>query len=236
MTGPERSTIKEKIDAAVRARLDAGEEVPGDLVMDEEIPDTEETRRAYLLWKGQSWRLFTRCSSHGDMAYCAGPTRDSVVCLRCFIAGPTRSRRKKMNATTTTTAVSLRAPFVAKIRENLDGVEIIEKVAYDRAVLDKKTVAYINGDRKLKVDVPRAEGSGVEGFKITTEDEFGPALDAIAGLAEALHAKATAAAAAPTPAPAEETPVADVEVEPDAKPTPRKRSSKGSRSRSKSAA
>jgi hypothetical protein len=212
MTSDTRRTIKERIDAAVRARLEAGEEIPGDLVMDEELPDNEETRRAYLIWKAQPWRLFTRCSSHGEMAHCGGPTRDSVVCLRCYIAGPTRSRRKTMNATTTTATVSLRGPFVAKIRENLDGVEIIEKVAYDRVVRGKKTLAYVNGDRKLKIDVPKVEGSGVDGFKIAAEDEFGPALDAIGALDAALLAKVTAATA-----PVEE-------VEPDPKPEPKKRS------------
>lgn len=222
MTSSERQTIKAKIDAAVRQRIATSEEVEGDLVMDEEVPDTEENRRLYLLWKAQPWRLFTRCSSHGDQAYCAGPTRDSVICLRCYAAGPTTKRRRKMSANTTTSGVSLREPFEAKISETLDGVEIVSKVAYSRAVKGKATLAYINGDRKLTVEVRRAGETGLDKFKIASEDEFGPAIEAMGALDAALLAKASEVAA---PAPASE-PEVEPEVEPDPKPAKKSRSRK----------
>jgi len=224
MTKTERQKLKDEIDAKVRERVANGEIVAGEVVIFEEevetaIADSEEAKRAALLWRDQPWRLFTRCTRHGDMAYCAGPTRDSVICLRCYLEAPSKRRRKTMSGNNNkTSAVSLRAPFLEALMERVSGLTAIEKVAYVRVVEGKRTVAYVNGDRKLKIDVP-ASGGGLDSFKIASTGEFEPALLAIASFT----------------APREETPESVVEAPPApataAKPDPKPRKRTRSRRR-----
>ena len=123
---------------------------------------------------------------------------------------------------TATQTVSLREPFIAALRERFPTVEVVEKKAYAAVREGKKTLANVNGDRKLLVTSPALRKAGHDATAATSEADFAKILDQIADLREKLAAPpqdATVKAAA-----AEaivETP--EPEVTPDPKPEKKKR-------------
>jgi hypothetical protein len=129
-------------------------------------------------------------------------------------------------STATTSAGSLREPFESKVAE-IEGVEIVAKAAYSRAVLGKRTLAYIGGDRKLRVEVraeagslPKAVGEfkplDLATFTVASEADFERVVLAIRSAlpSEETPAEALAEKAAETAKAAE--------VEPDPKPAAKK--------------
>lgn len=232
MTRARRESLKAAIDAEVRKRTDGDKIDTGDVLIfetevDEAIAESEEYRRAALVWKDQPWRLFTKCGQCGEMRYCCGPTRDSVVCLRDYIAGPPK-RRKSMSGTTTS-AVSLREPLIEKLSEALDGKPVVlVKASYSRVTLDGKTIAYVNGDRKLKID-----GAGLAPISVTEKSEIAAAVKTIAANAKKVVPAEPTVADATQAAVTEAAAAASDEVEPDPKPEPAKKSRSRSRSTAK---
>jgi hypothetical protein len=184
MTESQRRVLRKKIDEEVRRREGDRRKRDGDVVIAEEeetqeaIEHDETLRRAALVWRKQQWRLYTKCTKHGEMAYCAGPTRDRVVCLACWIDPDikTQSRRRR---TMSTEETNLRTPFLEALMKRVEGLKPIEKKAYVRVVDGTRTVAYVNGERRLKVDVPR-EGGGLDGFSIKTKAEIAGVVSTIA--------------------------------------------------------
>ena len=187
MTGSEREALKAKIDEAVRDKVSGKEIDTGDVVIPEtDVPgvDEETLARTALIWRDLPWRLFTTCTTCDTSGvYCCGKTRDTVQCLACAVTGTApggkrNARRRVMS--TTTTAVSLREPFLARVREEL-GVEIFEAKAYVRVIEGKRTLAYVNGDRKLRIEtakLPPEKGVNAA-FSVTSEDDFATAVEAI---------------------------------------------------------
>lgn len=254
MTGEQRKALKAAIDEAAREKLAAARTIdPYSVAVTEdgieETIDEETLARITAVWRDQDWRLYTACTSCERQAHCAGSTRETVRCLGCEIAGPNR-RRTRMTTKNTET-VSLRPALYEKIK-GLD-LTVTPAKSYDRLVVGSKTVAYVNGDRKLRLDVRIAEGDVPAA---TGEFAYGkyPGLASVS-IAEAADfpravailkkAAAKIGAPAPEPEPAEpvkpdaevaaETDVAeallgkaksDVEVKPDPRPTPRKKSTR----------
>lgn len=240
MTGEGRKRLKQEIDRATREKLAAERTIdPYSIAVTEdgveETVDEETLARIVAVWRDQDWRLRTACSLCGNQAYCAGPTRDRVICLSCEISGGPTKRRKRMTTKNTET-VSLRPGLYDAIADL--GLTVTPAKSYDRLVLDGKTVAYVNGDRKLRLDVripeaeiPRATGefvygkyAGLASVSIPTAGDFKRAAAILKAAAAKVAEPAEPAKSEPEPAKAE------VEVEPDPKPTkaPRKRSTRKS--------
>jgi len=43
-------------------------------------------------WRSSRWRMFTRCQRCGQVAFCVGRRRRSMVCSSCFIKQGRRRR------------------------------------------------------------------------------------------------------------------------------------------------
>jgi hypothetical protein len=221
VTGDRRKALKAAVDAATRERIAAARSidpysVPVTEEGIEETIDEETLARIVDVWRDQDWRLYTACSSCDRQAHCAGATRETVRCLACEIAGPNR-RRTRMTTKTTET-VSLRPALYEKLPESL-GLTVTPAKSYDRLVLGTKTVAYVNGDRKLRLDVripeadvPAAVGEfaygkypGLASVSIAEPGDFPRAVAILK------KAAAKIGAPAPEPEPAVE-PATDAEV------------------------
>lgn len=245
MTSETRKALKAAVDQARREQIASTPTIePGSIIVTEsgieETLDEETLARLSAIWRSRPWRMSTTCSSCGTCpAHCAGETRETVVCLACFLAGPT-GRRKRM--TTKTETVSIRPAFHEAVTSALPGVTVAESKTYDRLVEGKRTIAYVGGDRKLRVEVRVAAekldasvgdykpgSSGLMNFYLSSAEDFERVVTALR-LARADAAEATPAAPPETvaepAAPKKRAAKAkgDSEVKPDPKPARKSRS------------